>query len=171
MLWLDALADAGGEEHVWLHDGDTLGVFSAELGVDEQVDQVVLGGFLESLDGETLETDVVLVGALDQLSDQLGEWELADQKLGGLLVLLDFASRDGTLLRAADLLDALGGTRGLTDGLTRDGLAWGLGSGGRLACGVLSACHVEGCGKIQHTSTARVLGGGGVGNKKLRENE
>ena len=141
MLWFDTLTDAGGEEHIWLHDGDTLGVLSAELGIDEEVDEVVLGSLLKSLDGETLETDIVLVGALDEFSDQLGEWELTDQKLGGLLVLLDFAGRDGTLLGTSDLLDTLGGTRGLTDGLTRDGLAWSLGSRSRLACCVLGACH------------------------------
>ena len=143
LVWLDAAADSGGEEHVWLHDGDSLGVLGAQLGVDEEVDEVVLGGLLEGLDGETLESDVLLVVALDELSDQLGEWELSDQQVGGLLVLLDFAGGDGTLLGSSDLLDAsLGGAGGLTDCLTGDGLTWGLGGGGRLTGGVFGASHV-----------------------------
>ena len=117
-------------------------MLGAQLGVDEEVDEVVLGGLLEGLDGETLESDVLLVVALDELSDQLGEGELSDQQVGGLLVLLDFAGGDGALLGSSDLLDAsLGGAGGLTDCLTGDGLTWGLGGGGRLTGGVFGASH------------------------------
>ena len=116
-------------------------MLSAELGVDEQVDEVVLSSFLEGLDGESLESDVVLVGVLDELTDQLGEWELADQKVSGLLILLDFAGGDCALLGSSDLLDALGGTSGLTDGLAGDCLTRGLGGRGGLACCVFGTCH------------------------------
>ena len=69
LVWLDAASDSGGEEHVWLHDGDTLGVFSAELGVNEEVDEIVFSGFLEGLDGKTLESNVLFVVALNEFSD------------------------------------------------------------------------------------------------------
>ena len=93
------------------------------------------------MDGKTLETDIVLVVALDQVSDELGEWELTDQKLRALLILLDFAAGDCALLRATCLHDALGGARRLTDGLACDGLTRGLGCGHGFACGVLCASH------------------------------
>ena len=98
MVWLNTLANSGGKLHVWHHDRDTLGVLGTQLGVDEQVDEIVLSSLLESLDGESLETDVGLVVVLDQLTDQLGEREFTDQEVGGLLILLDFPGGDGSLL-------------------------------------------------------------------------
>ena len=147
MIWLDSLSDSGGELHIWLHDGDTLGVLSTQLGINEQVDEIVLSSLLESLDGESLESDVGLVVVLDQLTDELGEWEFPDQEIGGLLILLDFASGDCSLLGPADLLDTLLGACGLTDCLTGNRLAWCLRGRGALTCGVFSAGHNErGCG-------------------------
>jgi len=98
VVWLNTLADSGGELHVWHHDRDTLGVLGTQLGVDEQVDEIVLSSLLEGLDGESLETDVGLVVVLDQLTDELGEGELTDQEVGGLLILLNFPGGDGSLL-------------------------------------------------------------------------
>lgn len=138
---LNALANAGGKLHVGLHDGDALGMLGTELGVNEEVDEIVLGGFLESLDGETLETDVGLVVVLDEVTNKLGEGELADQEIGGLLILLDFTSGDDTLFGAADLLDTRGGSGGLTSCLTGDGLTGSLGGGGGLACCVFGTSH------------------------------
>ena len=79
----------------------------AELCVDEQVDEVVLSSLLESLDGQALESDVGLVVVLDELSDELGEWELPDQQVSCLLILLDFTGGDCSLLGSPDLLDTL----------------------------------------------------------------
>ncbi|CAL6031176.1 Conserved_hypothetical protein [Hexamita inflata] len=141
VVWFNSLTNSGGELHVWHHDGDTLGVFSAKLGINEQVDEIVFSGFLESLDGKTLETDVVLVVVLNKFTDELGEWELTDQKIGGLLILLDFSSGDCTLLGTSDLLDTLAGTSGLTDGLTGDSLTWSLGGGGGFTCGMFGSSH------------------------------
>ena len=44
-------SDSSGELHVLGHDGDSLGVDGAQVGVFEEADQVGLGGFLESEDG------------------------------------------------------------------------------------------------------------------------
>lgn len=138
---LNALANSGSELHVGLHDGDALGMLGTELGVNEEVDEIVLGGFLESLDGETLETDVGLVVVLDEVTNKLGEGELADQEISGLLILLDFTSGDDTLFGAADLLDTGGGSCGLASCLTGDGLTGSLGGGGGLTCCVFGASH------------------------------
>jgi len=40
-------ADAAGELHVLGHDGDTLGVEGAQVGVLEETDEVCLGGLLQ----------------------------------------------------------------------------------------------------------------------------
>ena len=52
--------DAAGELDVLGHDGHTLGMDGAQVGVLEERDQVRLGGFLESQDGGALESQVVL---------------------------------------------------------------------------------------------------------------
>ena len=49
--------DAAGQLDVLGHDGDTLGVDGAQVGVLEQTDQVGLAGLLEGHDSGTLEAD------------------------------------------------------------------------------------------------------------------
>ena len=68
MVWLDAFA----ELRVRLHDGDPLRVLCVQLRVHEQADEVVFGGLLEILDRESLETDLVLVLVLHELTHRLG---------------------------------------------------------------------------------------------------
>ena len=127
MVWLHALADPRGELHVRHHYRDALSMLRAQLRVNEEVDEVVLGGLLQGLDGETLETNVGLVVVLDQLTNELREREFTDEQIGRLLVLLDFPRRDCSLLGPSDLLDTLACPSGLTDSLPGDCLAWCLG--------------------------------------------
>ncbi len=100
-------ADAAGKLNVLGHDGDTLGVDGAQVGVLEEADEVGFGGFLERKDGAGLEPEVGLE-VLGDLADEALEGELADEELGGLLVLADLTESDGTgpvavgLLRATD---------------------------------------------------------------------
>ena len=87
--FLSALAtDPAGKLDVLGHDGHTLGVDGAQVGVLEQTNQVSLAGLLEGHDGGALESEVGLE-VLGDLTDQTLEWELADQKLGALLVTTD----------------------------------------------------------------------------------
>ena len=79
-------ADAAGELDVLGHDGDALGVDGAQVGVFEEPDEVRFGGFLEREDGAGLEPEVGLE-VLGDLADEALERELADEELGGLLVL------------------------------------------------------------------------------------
>jgi len=53
-------ADAQSKLHILGHDGDTLGVDGAKVGVLEQRCQVSFGGFLKGHDGMGLETKVGL---------------------------------------------------------------------------------------------------------------
>ncbi len=51
-------SDSSGELHVLGHDGNSLGVDGAEVGVFEETDEVALGGFLKSEDSGGLESQV-----------------------------------------------------------------------------------------------------------------
>ena len=137
---LRALAtDAAGKLDVLGHDGDTLGVDGAEVGVLEEANKVGLSGLLERKDGRALEAEVGLE-VLGDLADEALEGELADEKLGGLLVAADLAEGDGSGAVPVGLLDAAGGGGGLASGLGGELLPGGLASGG-LAGGLLGTGH------------------------------
>jgi histone H3 len=70
-------------------------VDGAQVGVLEEGDEVSLNGLLESTDGGGLEAKVGLE-VLSNFTDQTLEGELADQKLGGLLVTTNLTKSDGT---------------------------------------------------------------------------
>jgi hypothetical protein len=77
---------------------------------------------------------------LRDLADEALEGQLADQQLGGLLVLADLAQRDRAGAVAVGLLDAAGGRRGLARRLGGELLAGRLAAGG-LARGLLGTSH------------------------------
>jgi len=67
----------------------------AQVGVLEERDEVCLNGLLESTDGGGLEAEVGLEVLRDFAHETL-EWQLADQKLSGLLVATDLTESDGS---------------------------------------------------------------------------
>ena len=73
--------DASGQLNVLGHDGDTLSVDGAEVGVLEQTDKVGFASLLESHDRGALESQVSLE-VLGDLTDQSLEGELPQQKFG-----------------------------------------------------------------------------------------
>ena len=87
--------DSAGQLDVLGHDGHTLGVDGAQVGVLEQADQVSLASLLQGHDGRALEAQIGLE-VLGDLTDQTLEWQLADQELGGLLVTTDLTESHGT---------------------------------------------------------------------------
>jgi hypothetical protein len=104
--------DAAGELDVLGHDGDTLGVDGAEVGVLEETDEVRLSGLLEGEDGRALETEIRLE-LLGDLTDETLERELADEEVSRLLVATDLTEGDGTGAVTVGLLDTAGGRGGL----------------------------------------------------------
>jgi len=113
---LSALAtDAAGQLDVLGHDGHALGVDGSQVGVLEQTHQVGLSSLLESQDGGGLEAQVGLE-VLGNLTDQALEGQLADQQLGGLLVLADLTQSHGTGPVPVGLLHAAGSGGGLASG-------------------------------------------------------
>jgi len=133
--------DSSCQLNVLWHDGDTLGVDGAQVGVFEEADEVGFRGFLEGRDGGGLEPEVGLE-VLGNLTDETLERELSDEELGRLLVSTDFTERDGARTVPVWLLDAAGGWRGLSCGLGGELLSRGLASGG-FTCGLFSTSHDE----------------------------
>ena len=133
-------ANAAGELNVLRHDGDSLRVDGAEVGILEEGYEVGLGGLLESDDGGLLEAEVVLE-ILSDFSDESLERELAHEKLGGLLVSSDLSESDCTWSVPVGLLDSSGGRSALASSLGGELLAGSLSSGG-FTGGLLGTSHV-----------------------------
>ena len=120
--------DTAGQLDVLGHDGDTLGVDGAQVGVLKEPDEVGLAGFLEGHDGGALETQVSLE-VLGDLTDQALEGQLADEELGGLLVSPDFTESHCSGPVSVGLLDSAGGGSRLASSLGGQLLPGGLASG------------------------------------------
>ena len=105
----------------------------AKVGVLEEGDEVGLNGLLESADGRGLEAEIRLE-VLGDLTNKTLEGQLADEKLGRLLVTTDLTESDGTRLVAVGLLDTTGRGGGLAGGLGSELLTRSLATSG-LACG------------------------------------
>ena len=134
-------ADPPGQLDVLGHDGDPLGVDGAQVGVLEETDQVGLAGLLEGHDGGALEPEVGLE-VLGDLPDQTLEGQLADEKLGGLLVSPDLSQGHGSGPVPVGLLDSAGGGSRLPSGLGGQLLAGRFASGG-FTGGLLGSCHFD----------------------------
>ena len=140
---LSSLAtDSPGQLDVLGHDGDTLGVDGAQVGVLEQTDEVSLAGLLESHDSRGLESQVSLE-VLGDLSHQTLEGQLADEQLGGLLVSPDLTESHSAGPVSVGLLDSTGGGGGLPGSLGGQLLPGSLSSGG-LTGGLLGTSHGDG---------------------------
>ena len=133
--------DAAGKLDVLGHDGHTLGVDGAQVGVFEQTNKVGLGSFLQSKDSGSLESQVGFE-ILGDLTDEALEWKLADQEFRGLLVSADLTQSNGTGAVSVGLLDAAGGWCGLACCLGGELLAGRFASGG-FTCGLLGTGHFE----------------------------
>ena len=133
--------DSAGQLDVLGHNGDTLGVDGAKVGVLEETDEVSLRGLLKGHDGRALEAEVGLE-VLSDLTDKTLEGELADEKLGGLLVSSDLTESNSSWSESVWLLDTTGGGGLLGSSLVGDVLSWVLGSG-VLAGSLFGAGHFD----------------------------
>lgn len=133
--------DTAGKLDVLGHDGDTLGVDGAQVGILEETDEVSLGRLLEGHDSRGLEAEISLE-ILGDLTNESLEGKLADEQFGGLLVAPDLTKSDGTGPVPVGLLDTSGGGCRLTGSLGGELLARGLASGG-LTGSLLGTSHCE----------------------------
>lgn len=116
--------DATSENHILLHDGHTLGVDGAQVGVLEEGDEVSLRSLLKSSDGGALETEIRLEG-LGDLTNEALEGELTDEQVSRLLVTTDLTKSDSSGSETVRTLRAssggiLAGLRGSSSSLTRN---------------------------------------------------
>ena len=132
-------SDAAGQLHVLRHDGHSLGVDRAEVGVLEQAHEVSLSCLLEGEDGAALESELGLEFLRD-LADEALEGELADEELSALLVSADLAEGDGSWAISVGLLHATGVGCRLAGALVGDCLAGCLATVA-LAGGMLGSGH------------------------------
>ena len=122
-------ADSSGQLDVFRHDGDSLGVDGAQVGVFEKTDQVGLASLLQGHDGRALEAQIRLE-VVGDLTDQALEGQLADEQLGALLVTADLAKSDRARPVTMGLLHSTSSRCTLAGGLgrqllSRRGLATG----------------------------------------------
>ena len=133
-------ANTASELDVLWHDGDTLGVDGAQVGVLEETDEVSLAGFLESHDCRALEAQIGLE-VLSDFTNQALERQFADQQLGRLLVTTDLTKSDCARPVTVRLLHSSGCRCTLASCLGGQLLSGGLASR-RFASGLLRTSHV-----------------------------
>ena len=131
--------DSAGKLDVLGHDGDTLGMDGAQVGVLKETNKVGLAGLLEGHDGRALEPQVSLE-VLGNLTDQTLEGQLADEELSGLLVSPDLTESHSSRPVPVGLLHSPSGRGRLAGSLGSQLLPWGLASSG-LPCCLLGASH------------------------------
>ena len=88
-------SDSSGELHVFLHDGGSLGVDGAEVGVLEDTDEISLRCFLKGYESLSLESEV-LIDRSANVSHKSVEWSSWEKHVGGFLISLDLSKSDGT---------------------------------------------------------------------------
>lgn len=99
------------------HDGYTLGMNGAQVGVFKQPNKVCFRSLLKGKDGSTLETQVRLE-VLGNFTNQTLERGLANEKVRRLLVLADFTKSNSSWAVTVGLLDASGSGSTLACGLS-----------------------------------------------------
>jgi hypothetical protein len=82
--------NASGQLNVLGHDGDMLGVNGAQACILKHANKVSLRSLLEGKHSRALETQVV-IEILSNLSYQMLEWRIANQKVSRLLVFPDLS--------------------------------------------------------------------------------
>ena len=134
-------SDSSGELDVLGHDGDSLGVDGAQVGILKKADEVSFRSFLESHDGGRLESEVGFE-VLGDFSDESLEGQLSDEKLGRFLVSSDLSEGDGSRSVSVWLLDASGCWSRLSSGLGGELLSRSF-SSGRFSGGLLCSGHFQ----------------------------
>ena len=147
--------DTTGQLDVLGHDSNTLGVDGAQVGVLEKANKVSFGGFLKGQDGRSLEAKIRLE-VLGDLTDKTLEGQLADEKVGGLLVTTDLTKSDGSWAVTVGLLDTSGGWGRLTSCLGGELLTRSLSSSG-FTSGLLGSGHDYDFRKLSNTEKGKSI--------------
>ena len=134
-------SDSLGELDVSGHDGDSLGVNGAQVGVFEEGDEVSLSSFLEGQDGGALESKFLLE-LVSNFSDESLEGKFSDEEVSGLLVFSDFSEGDCSGFESVGFLDTGGDGSALSGDFLSDKLFSGHLLGGALSGSLFCSSHV-----------------------------
>ena len=132
-------SDSSGQLDVLGHDGDSLGVDGAQVGVLKESNKVSLTSLLESHDSRGLESKVSLE-VLGNFSHQTLEWQFSDEELSGLLVSSDLTESNSSRPVSVGLLDSSSGWSRFSCSLGGQLLSWSL-SSSRFSCSLLGTSH------------------------------
>ena len=121
-------SDASSKLDVLGHDGDSLGVDGAEIGIFEKTNKVGFTGFLEGHDGRALESKIGLE-VLGDFTYQTLEGQFSDQQFGALLIASDFSERDGSWTVTMGFFNSPGSWCTLAGSFGGQLFSWGLASG------------------------------------------
>ena len=133
--------DSSGQLDVLGHDGDTLGMDGAQVGVLKQTNKVSLTSLLEGHDSRGLESEVSLE-VLGNFSHQTLEWQLADEELSALLVSSDLTESNCSWPVSVGFLNSSSGWGRFSGSLGGQLFSGSLSSSG-LSCGLLGTSHVD----------------------------
>ena len=132
-------SDSSGQLDVLGHDGDSLGVDGAQVGVLKQTNKVSLTCLLESHDSRGLESQVSLE-VLGNFSHQTLEGKLSDEELSRLLVSSDLSESNSSWPVSVGFLDSSSGWSRFSCSLGGQLLSWSL-SSSRFSCSLLGTSH------------------------------
>ena len=121
-------SDSAGQLNVLGHDGDTLGVDGAQVGVFKQTNKVSLASLLKSHHSRALEAQIGLE-ILSDFSHKTLKGQLADQQLSGFLVTTDLSKSDCARPVTMRFLDATSSGRALTGCFCGELFSWGFSTG------------------------------------------
>ena len=134
-------SDSSGELHVLWHDGNSLGVDGAQVGVLEKTNHVGLGSLLEGKDGRGLESEVRLEVRGDFSNESL-EWEFSNEELSRFLESSDFSEGNSSWSESVGSLDTSWSWSFTLGLLVSNVLSW-LFSTGHFSSGMLGSCHCD----------------------------
>ena len=121
-------SDSTGQLNVLGHDGDTLGVDGAQVGVFKQTNKVSLASLLKSHHSRALEAQIGLE-ILSDFSHKTLKGQLADQQLSGFLVTTDLSKSDCARPVTMRFLDATSSWRALTGCFCGELFSWSFSTG------------------------------------------
>ena len=98
-------SDSSGELDILWHNGDSLSMNGAKIGIFKQSYHVSLGSFLKSKNCLGLESQIAFV-FLSDFSDQSLEWKFSDEELSRFLELSDFSESNCAWSESVRFLDS-----------------------------------------------------------------
>ena len=133
-------SDSLGELDVSGHDGDSLGVNGAQVGVFEEGDEVSLGSFLKGQNSGALESEFLLE-LVGDFSDESLEGKFSDEEVSWLLVFSDFSEGNCSGFESVGFLDTGGDGGALSGDFLGNQLFSGDLLSSALPCGLFSSSH------------------------------